>query len=165
MKSLPFRLLIRRTDGFTLPELLVTITIAAILAAIAAPSLKSFISSERIRTASFDLISQLTLARSEAIKQNDSVTVASTSGTNAWENGWSISGPAGTLKTQAAYPKLTISTGIGGSASFVFNRSGRVASGATINFQIADSIDGVTAQSRCVTVELTGQPSSKRGSC
>src|SRR3569833_1683643 len=102
MKSLPFRIQIRRTEGFTLPELLVTITIAAILAAIAAPSLKSFISSERIRTASYNLISQLTLARSEAIKQNDSVTVASTNSTNAWENGLSISGAAGTLKSQAA---------------------------------------------------------------
>ncbi|OGB24170.1 MAG: hypothetical protein A3I66_11095 [Burkholderiales bacterium RIFCSPLOWO2_02_FULL_57_36] len=154
-----------QNQGFTLVELVVVMIIVAVLAGLAAPSFKSFIVNERVRGASFDLVSHLTLARSEAIKQNENVTIASTSTTSAWQNGWSISGAGGdTVKTQGAYPKLTISTGSGtGPSSITFNRSGRA--GSSVTFQIADLADGVTPESRCVTVGLTAQPMSKKGSC
>ena len=146
-----------QNQGFTLVELVVVMIIVAVLAGLAAPSFKSFIVN--------DLVSHLTLARSEAIKQNENVTIASTSTTSAWQNGWSISGAGGdTVKTQGAYPKLTISTGSGtGPSSITFNRSGRA--GSSVTFQIADLADGVTPESRCVTVGLTAQPMSKKGSC
>jgi type IV fimbrial biogenesis protein FimT len=150
-------------SGFTLPELVITIAIAAILAAIAAPSFTSLIAGQRIRTASFDLVANLMLARSEAIKQNGNVTITSASGTDAWANGWAISSPSGTIKSQAAYSKLTITSASG--ASLVYNRSGRVDSGAAATFEISDAASGSSVPHSCVTVGVTGQPTSRKGSC
>ena len=59
----------RSATGFTLIELMVTIAIAAILATLAAPSFREYIVSQRIKNASFDLFTALTLARSEATQE------------------------------------------------------------------------------------------------
>ncbi len=62
--------------GFTLIELLVTIGVMAILAALGAPALTGFIASQRNRSMATDLSIALTKARSEAVKQNTSVTLS-----------------------------------------------------------------------------------------
>ena len=88
--------------GFTLTELLATIAIAAILAAIAVPSFQDMVADSRVTTATNNLISNLSLARSEAIKRNVPVVLCrSTSSTAAapacgggaaqtWESGWFV---------------------------------------------------------------------------
>ena len=50
--------------GFTMIELLITLTITGILAATAIPSYNSMVAGQRIKTASFDLMSALILTRS-----------------------------------------------------------------------------------------------------
>jgi len=69
-----------RSRGFTLTELMVKVTIAAILLAIGIPSFRSFILGQRVKTASFDTVYTLTLARSEAIKRNSDVVITPASG-------------------------------------------------------------------------------------
>jgi len=75
-------------NGFTLIELMVTISIAAILLGIAIPSFTSTITSNRLTTNANELVTALNLARSEAIKRGQHVVVKKT-GTN-WENGWQV---------------------------------------------------------------------------
>ncbi len=75
-------------SGFTLLELMITISIAGILAAIAIPSFKSSISGNRLTTNTNELVTALNLARSEAVKRGQQVVVRR-SGTN-WENGWTV---------------------------------------------------------------------------
>ena len=58
----------RRSKGFTLVELMVTIAIVAILATIAFPSFQNTIRSNRIATASNEATGLVALARSEAIR-------------------------------------------------------------------------------------------------
>lgn len=148
-----------RGKGFSLIELMVTLSVLAILLFVAAPSFSNFISSQRIKTASFDVIATLSFARSEAIKQNGSVTITPTGG--SWGNGWLITGPDGsTLKTQAAFQNLSVS----GPASLVFGRSGRVTSG-TGNIQIDNSQSNAAVAPRCITIDVTGLPRSRQGSC
>src|SRR4051812_38092652 len=53
--------------GFTTVELMVAVGIVAILAALAAPSLLAMIATQRVKTATFDLYSAMSYARSEAI--------------------------------------------------------------------------------------------------
>jgi type IV fimbrial biogenesis protein FimT len=64
----------RRGAGFTVIELLMTMTIAAILLAIAVPSFRGTIASNRLVTQTNDLIGAMNFARSEAITRNRTIT-------------------------------------------------------------------------------------------
>ncbi|MEM7251174.1 MAG: GspH/FimT family pseudopilin [Pseudomonadota bacterium] len=92
-------------SGFTIPELMATLAVAGILAALAAPSFTDFIANERLRSAANDMVAMMFTARTEAIKRNRRVTVCklSTTGANEctaancacdatagndWSNGW-----------------------------------------------------------------------------
>ena len=150
--------------GFTVIELMVTLAIAAILASIAAPSFRNMLVSQRIQGASFDLLANLTLARSEAIKQNRNVTLASVSGEDVWNSGWQIF-PAdettAVLKAQGAYSGVVITAGVD---SVTYNRSGRVAAGP-VQFRVEDASLGDSSQVRCISVTVTGMPVSRKGGC
>ncbi|MFQ5936253.1 MAG: GspH/FimT family pseudopilin [Acidiferrobacterales bacterium] len=76
-KNRPF-ICIGRNSGFTLVELIITLVIAAILLAVAAPSMTSFILRDRLTTQANELVADLSYARSEAIKRGAPVTVCKT---------------------------------------------------------------------------------------
>ncbi len=61
--------------GFTLVELLVTMTLVAILSAIALPSLSSFVTNSRVSSRANDFVAAINLARSEAVKRSSGVTI------------------------------------------------------------------------------------------
>lgn len=61
--------------GFTLIELMVTIAVLAIVAAIAMPSMQGIVRSNRLSAASTELVTALQLARAEAVRRNARVTV------------------------------------------------------------------------------------------
>src|SRR5205814_257434 len=82
----PMRL--RASRGFTLPELLIVVTVMAVMVAIGVPSFAEFIRNQRVKTASFEVFASLVFARSEAITRNTSVTLTP-SGAN-WANGWTV---------------------------------------------------------------------------
>lgn len=147
-----------RADGFTLIELMVTITIAGILLGIGVPSLRGFVAGQRVKTASYDISSVLTYARSEALKRNADVVI--TPNTGGWQNGWSVVAGTSTLNQHEAFSGLTIS-GPTGNATYASN--GRLKAAVT-GFNISAS--GTTGiPSRCVSVSLSGVPSSSKGGC
>lgn len=59
--------------GFTLIELIVTMTIAVILITLAAPAFNDLLRSNRMTAQANELLSMLTIARSEAVKRGASV--------------------------------------------------------------------------------------------
>lgn len=85
MVSVPVRTALRRFgavprsargfSGFTMVELLTTLVVLAILLAIAAPSMATFINNSRLRSSQGELVAALMLARSEATKRGTDVTV------------------------------------------------------------------------------------------
>lgn len=64
-----------RQFGLTLVELIITLVIAAILLTLAAPNLTSFLRRDRLATQANELLADLALARSEAIKRGAVVVV------------------------------------------------------------------------------------------
>ncbi|KAA1161265.1 MULTISPECIES: prepilin-type N-terminal cleavage/methylation domain-containing protein [Pseudoalteromonas] len=68
-------MLVKKSLGFTLLEVLITMTIIGILTAVAAPSFITFIKRDRLVTNSNQLHSVFKFARSEAIKRNQSVSL------------------------------------------------------------------------------------------
>lgn len=78
-------------SGFTLIELMVTVAVAAILMAIAAPSFTSLINSNRLASAANEFVGTLQTARSEAVRLNTRAIVCrSTDGVSCATGGaWS----------------------------------------------------------------------------
>ena len=64
--------------GFTLIELMVTVTVAAILISVAIPFFRDVIISSRLNTVSLEIADALALARSESIKRNRTITFCTT---------------------------------------------------------------------------------------
>lgn len=83
-------------SGFTLAELMTTVTIASVLAFGAGPSLGTLLASNRISTSVNEFIAHIYLTRSEAIKRgHDVIMCPSEDGvtcvkTSQWENGWIV---------------------------------------------------------------------------
>lgn len=106
MQKKPSKLL-----GFTLVELLITIAIVSILAAIGVPSFREMLRQNRATSLANELATSLNLARSEAIKRGTPVTLCKSANitdasptcstaTNAyWQNGWLIFLDKGTIGT------------------------------------------------------------------
>ncbi|HWI83150.1 GspH/FimT family pseudopilin [Ramlibacter sp.] len=84
----------RSAHGFTLVELLVALTVAVVLAGIAAPSWNAYTQKVQLVSASNTFLASLQLARSEAIKRQDRVVLCksadgmSCAATGGWEQGW-----------------------------------------------------------------------------
>jgi len=75
--------------GFTLIEMMITIAISAILLSLAVPSFQDLIIKNRIGTEANDLVVDLALARSEALKRGARVSVCtSTNGTSCTASSW-----------------------------------------------------------------------------
>jgi type IV fimbrial biogenesis protein FimT len=81
--------------GFTLVELLVVMTIGAILVAAAVPSFSWFIATSRAGNAANTMVGAFELARSEAIRRNTVVSVCRTLDPNAAEPALACSNAAG----------------------------------------------------------------------
>lgn len=79
----------KRNNGFTLVELVVTISIALVIAAVAVPNLRPFILNGRITSQSNGMTSDIQIARSEAIKRASRVAICtSTAGVTCDGGGW-----------------------------------------------------------------------------
>lgn len=110
----------RSQRAFSLTEMVITVTVLAILAAIAAPSFISTLEKRRVIGAAEELAANLQYARTEAIKGNRSVGVNFTAdGTDAWCYGMDDTPSDATV--------CSCGTGVGctvDSVTKVFNSSG-----------------------------------------
>jgi len=144
----------KKSKGFTLLELMITLAVASILLSIGVPSFVDFIQNGRMSAQTNELNASLSLARAEAIKRKIPVTVCRSSDqdscSGAWGDGWIVFTDAnndgdrdtsGTeesiLKVQANIPEgMTISKNAG-AAYIKFNYFGE-ARGQATTFTICD---------------------------
>ena len=141
-------------EGFTVIEILLVIVIMGVFLTLAAPSFVTFTSSQKVKTASFDLYAAMMFARSEAIKRKVNVTVAPTDAVD-WKNGWTVAaaGVATPLRTQDALSGVILS----GATSVVYRLDGRL-TGATVKVLIQPEIADNSIDYRCIQVDMTGLP-------
>jgi type IV fimbrial biogenesis protein FimT len=78
-----------RARGFTLIELMVTVAVLAIVLSLAAPSFASLMASNRMSTQTNEFIGALNLARSEALRRAQPVTLLSADNDN-YSRGWTV---------------------------------------------------------------------------
>ncbi|MDT8990645.1 GspH/FimT family pseudopilin [Curvibacter sp. APW13] len=150
--------------GFSLIELMVVVALVAIFASLAAPNMSRFVASQRVKTTAYDLATSLLLARSEALKRNQNVTVAPTDSTAGWAGGWQVvatkTGGTDTVATQSAATGVTFgASGMAAPASVVYSgTSGRPS--AVAKFQLS-----ADTTIKCVKVDLAGVTTTTNGAC
>lgn len=147
-----------RSRGFTLIEMMVVVTIAAVMLGLGVPSFKSFISGQRVKTSASDFVLAAVHARSEAIKRNGEASVVAAAG--GWKDGWSVKAGTVTLSEQPAYPGLTMTSAV---SEIVYLGSGRLKEQALVSSLQITGEGGSPA--RCVSFELSGLPKSRLGNC
>jgi type IV fimbrial biogenesis protein FimT len=144
----------RRERGFTMTELLVTVSVAAILATVAVPSFSGIVASQRGKTLASALYATLAKTRSEALTLNGNVTLQPKAG--GWASGWQILDPNNNvLDDYTAAAGITIV--YVGPVPVTYRSSGRLPAGATPMFQISTTT-GATVSYQCVSVDLSGRP-------
>lgn len=109
----------------TLIELMVTVSVLAVLAAVAAPSFTPLMERWRVRSAAEALQSTIYYARSEAIKRGGGVTI--TANGADWGGGWVVANSDGTLQETAALNKITVTAS---KTTLYLNRWGMVSDSA-----------------------------------
>jgi type IV fimbrial biogenesis protein FimT len=144
----------RQARGFTIIELAIVVMIVAVLASLAAPSFRSFMINQRVKTASFDLYSTLLFARSEAIKRPAGNLLITPTNASNWADGWSVTFGTVVLRQQDAMRDISIS----GPASIQFGHNGRP-SAAVIFSLNATGFSGITG--RCVSANPSGGLATK----
>ena len=80
----------RRIRGFTLVELMVTVSVAAVLLAVGIPPFARLISNNRLATQTNEFVASLNAARSEAVRRGVGISLRTDSGGIDYTGGWKV---------------------------------------------------------------------------
>jgi type IV fimbrial biogenesis protein FimT len=159
----------RQSRGFTLLDLLITLTVAAILLSLSVPSFSTAIQNNRMTTQVNELNTALSLARSEAVKRNNNITICQsstgTSCTGNWKDGWIVFADGndnGAIddgeEILLVHEALPGDTSIDFSANRVtYTGAGLATNGASSTFTVCDARG--TDHAKALVIGPTGRPS------
>ena len=156
----------RRASGFTLLEVMVVTLIMGTLMAIAVPGIKTLLNVQKMKSATFDLVTTAMLARSEAIKWSgaSSSSISIVAPSNNFSNGWCVVFTSATACSTSAPDDgvmqiIKPTSGVtyayqGTAAPIVFTRTGRLVGGVPVTLLVTDQ--DAYATPRCVTFDTNG---------
>lgn len=172
-----------REAGYSLIELVVVVAVVAILAAVAFPNFRDVLRSNRVGSASNEMVASLSLARVEALRSPGGAGLcASANGTTCgsdWNAGWMVwvdtngngdpdlgANPERVLKFVQGRDTLEV-TADGGVDTLLFDRRGRVrgSTGATITISPKDECPAGLDLVRELTMTAAGQVHVEKEAC
>jgi type IV fimbrial biogenesis protein FimT len=168
-----------KLKGFTLIEVIMTIVLIGILAAIAYPSYRAITQNIRVSAVTNDFMATLSYARSEALKRDQSISVCAAADSTLtacgnstdWANGWIVfldSDSNGVIATSSdrlkTHDALDAGSLITTSVPYItYNRSGFLSAG-TGSFTI--TVPGCSGNSaQLITMSATGRAAITSTAC
>lgn len=171
----------KRQGGFNLTELMVVVSIVAILLGIGVPSYRYVTNSYRMSSEINGLLGDMMYARSEAIKEGQNVTIcvsadgATCSGNSTWQTGWLVfsnptnaANPAAgsVLKLQGAFSGPVPDSFLANPAlaALTYNREGFATTGAGFPNNTTITLHDQTqnaAWTRCLWLTPQGVPNTE----
>lgn len=153
-----------RSRAFTLVELLIAIAILTVLVGVAIPGYNDMTLGSKLRSQANDLVAGAVLARSEAIKRNQAVTLCASSDgatcTGTWANGWIVTSSGGlVIQVHGAAPSGFLITSAQTSFTFQPTGVGVTPAPADSTFVVCRATPSVGGQERVVNITLTGRAS------
>jgi type IV fimbrial biogenesis protein FimU len=143
----------KQSQGFTLIELMITVVILGIFAAIAVPSFTSFINNNKVQSVSNELSSLLQYARSSAAQNNTPHIVCLSSGTWTVKRA-SLCSSTNDMRSMTSPANITI-TASSGLIPIIFNPNGTTATTTNPRLIICNGTDATSGYT--LTVKNTGQ--------
>ncbi len=151
--------------------MMIAVVVLSILAAVALPSYRSLMIGQRVKNASFDTMSALARARSEAIMRNANVDITPNGGN--WLNGWTVAVGGTILNRQSALGNglaITCYSGAtpGACQAITYAGTGRLLPGVATQSIMITTTDASTSAGfalRCIGVDPSGRPRSIKGTC
>lgn len=158
----------RHAKGFSLTELMVVVAILGIFATMAAPSYQNLIARDRTIAVANDLLSNIQMARSEAVKYNSTALICGRSNGacgSSWSNGWLVrtdqnldGTPETTIRVRdSIHQNISISSTAN---SIAFGALGQASTTATITIQHSHP-----AYTRVICIQSSGRSYIAAASC
>ncbi|SIS85230.1 GspH/FimT family pseudopilin [Neptunomonas antarctica] len=160
-----------KNRGFTLIELMVTVSILAILTTVAIPGFSDLIRNTQAKALANGMVTALQFARSEAVKRNQQVNVCPggvivgcTAAPGTWVDGWVVyvNGTATALRTWDAPEGVVVIDQTGADAEISFLGTGRVNVATQIEASLSDCSGN---EKRIIDVTAIGRVSLSRTGC
>jgi type IV fimbrial biogenesis protein FimT len=153
--------------GFTIVELMITVVVVGILASVAAPAFTSMVTSTRMSGQMNAMIGALNVARSEAQKRGQTVTVCAGTSTTCgddWSAGYVVVLESSTKKLLAVNPAQSHGDTLSNSSSDLlqFNAAGYTFFDGTISLH--NAADTPEAR-RCIVFSAGSWTSNKGATC
>ena len=151
--------MVKQQRGFTFLELMITLTVAAILSTLAFPSFVTMTKNNRLTTQANDFILALNITRSEAVKRGTPATI--TADVSGWTNGWTVAhATVGTLRIGDALQDSMVLTNDNTNTVITYSSSGTAVGTPTAapgNFDLCDDRTGEIG--RQISISTTGRVS------
>lgn len=143
--------------GFTLVELMISLTVAAVLLTVGIPGFKSFVLNQRVKTTAIEIMVNLNSARSEAIKLNRATTLQSKF--IGGKPGWAVQVDGTDVHSFTIPDDVDVTVPV---TTITFQPDGRSTAAAV--FTICDRDNSAAVTRRTVRLGVSGRPNLKRGS-
>ncbi len=169
----------RRAAGYTMTELAMVMMVMGILAGIGLPSFKYVTRSNRISSEINGLLGDMQFARSQAIKQGQTVTICASSapytacsGASSWQQGWIVCLDPTAAQQCAGLPVIRVQPAFSSTDTLVssvaysaasFNRMGYAPTSVPTTFTInLHDQTNTSAWTRCLAITPSGSVSTEQ---